>query len=195
MQYRPGRIAVSAALCACLLAGCQAPAVTPSPNPTFKCTPEAGGAEFQCSQQQYDDMVAKDKLYAEAEAVYRRFLAEDVRIAEEGGASAPTPVLKETAAGAFLEDVMREYSRNLRDGITARGGDRVVRSVRRLVGVSKGGSVVALQICVDSTSFQIYQAGHRIGQGLMNKDDLYFGSVESSLKIIGADGREVDSCS
>ena len=53
--------------------------------PSYRCTPEAGGAEFDCTQHQYDEMVAKDKLYAEAEAVYRKFFVEDVRIFRKGG--------------------------------------------------------------------------------------------------------------
>ncbi|HSK31998.1 MAG TPA: hypothetical protein VK903_00805, partial [Propionicimonas sp.] len=99
--------------------------------PSYRCTPEAGGAEFDCSQKQYDDMVAKDKLYAEAEAVYRRFLAEDIRIMRAGGVPTPTPVLLETATGAFLDDVMAEYT-DMRDlGLRAEGSDPVIVALTR----------------------------------------------------------------
>ena len=87
MPRLSGRLASSVVL-ACLLAGCQPPAPSPTPVPSYRCTPEAGGAEFDCTQHQYDEMVAKDKLYAEAEAVYRKFLAEDVRILRAGGIDA-----------------------------------------------------------------------------------------------------------
>ena len=54
-----------------ILVGCTptSPPTTPAPTPTFMCTPEAGGAEAPCSQQDYDKMKAKDEQYAEAEKV------------------------------------------------------------------------------------------------------------------------------
>ncbi len=194
MQYRPGRIAVSAALCACLLAGCQPPAVTPSPNPTFKCTPEAGGAEFECSQQQYDDMVAKDKLYAEAEAVYRRFLEEEVRVLRLGGTDAATEVILETTAGAFRTEVLEDLRSAKANGVSVDAGSRVVKRVARMPGVSKGGSRISLSICVDSTAVHFLENGRDAGFGSVTNDDLYFAFDGDRLKVIGADGEEVDGC-
>ena len=98
MLSQPRRTAVSTAVLALALAlaGCQPATTTPTPVPSYRCTPEAGGAEFDCSQHQYDDMVAKDQLYAEAEAVYRKFFAEDVRILRKGGVQEPTEALLRT---------------------------------------------------------------------------------------------------
>ena len=45
-----------------LLAACQRPSPTPAPAPSFRCTPEAGGDEYDCSQAQHDEMVSKDCL-------------------------------------------------------------------------------------------------------------------------------------
>lgn len=194
MHSRSRRLALSTVVGVCLLGGCQAPAPTPAPVPTYRCTPEAGGAEFECTQQQYDEMVAKDKLYAEAEAVYRKFHAEDLRIARAGGASQPTSVLLETTSGFFLEDSMEGYRSDRERGLTAHGGNRDIKSVTRLVGVSKGGSVAALRVCTDSTSIAIHEKGRYVGQGSINNDDLYFGLVDSRIKIIGVDGEQVDSC-
>ncbi|WP_377103174.1 hypothetical protein [Propionicimonas sp. T2.31MG-18] len=162
--------------------------------PTYACTPEAGGAEFSCSQQQYDEMVAKDKLYAEAEAVYRRFLQEDLRISRTGGTESATSVLLETTAEAFLKKALEGYRQDRAEGLSARGGDRVVRSIERLAGVSKGGSLVALRACVDASSVTVYKAGKYVGKGLVTRDDLYFKRIGSALKVIGADGSEVSSC-
>ena len=91
MLSQPRRTAVSTAVLALALAlaGCQPATTTPAPVPSYRCTPEAGGAEFDCSQHQYDDMVAKDQLYAEAEAVYRKFFAEDCGLRAGGSASPP----------------------------------------------------------------------------------------------------------
>ena len=76
-----------------ILVGCTptSPPTTPAPTPTFMCTPEAGGAEAPCSQQDYDKMKAKDEQYAEAEKVYREYLAEYVRVMRAGGAKELPP--------------------------------------------------------------------------------------------------------
>ena len=193
MPNLSGRLA-SIIVAACLLTGCQPPAPVPTPVPSYRCTPEAGGAEFHCSQKQYVDMVAKDKLYAEAEAVYRKFLAEDIRIARGGGVSEPTEELLATATGAFLNDLMAGYREDKSQGITVRGGDRMVKTLTRLVGVAKAGSSVALRVCVDSSSVEVFRAEKRVGSGLITSDDLYFGRADGVLKILGADGEEVKSC-
>ena len=193
MPTLSGRLA-STLVVACLLTGCQPAAPTPTPVPTYRCTPEAGGAEFECSQKQYDDMVAKDKLYAEAEAVYRRFLAEDLRIGRAGGVTEPTEELLAVATGAFLDDVIAGYREDKSQGITVRGGDRLLKSLKRLVGVAKAGSSVALGVCVDSSSVEVFRAKRRIGSGLITSDELYFGQAKGVLKILGADGEEVESC-
>lgn len=194
MRSRVRRLAIPVVM-ACLLAGCQ-PAVlpTPAPAPSYRCTPEAGGDEFDCTQHQYDDMVAKDKLYAEAEAVYRRFLAEDVRISRAGGTDSPSDELLGTASGAFLKDAMEEYKRDREEGITILGGEREVKSVSRLVGVSKGGSVVSLRVCTDASSVKVFKKKKFLGNGLVTEDDLYFSRIDAQLKLVGADGKEVKSC-
>lgn len=193
MLSRPGRLAVAVAA-ACLLAGCQPPASTTTPVPTYQCTPEAGGAEFGCSQHQYDEMVVKDKLYAEAEAVYRKFLQEEVRVLMAGGAKEPTTILKETTAGAFLAQVMGDMQHAIDVGLSVSSGSRRIGTSHRLVGASKGGSVVAMSFCVDSSSVHFTRHGKRDGNGSITQDDLYFAYVEGLLKIIGADGKEVTKC-
>ncbi len=106
MLSQPRRTAVSTAVLALALAlaGCQPATTTPAPVPSYRCTPEAGGAEFDCSQHQYDDMVAKDQLYAEAEAVYRKFFAEDVRIIGPEASASPRRSCSTRPTGVFLAD-------------------------------------------------------------------------------------------
>ncbi len=194
MRSRARRLAIPVVM-ACLLAGCQ-PAVlpTPTPAPSYRCTPEAGGDEFDCTQHQYDDMIAKDKLYAEAEAVYRKFFAEDVRILRAGGITTPTQVLLETTTGAFLEDSMGLYRSFATDDRRAVGGTIRLASLERLPGISKGGSVVAMQACTDATTTKTYRHGRQVGKGGAGIDTLYFSRVDGVLKIQGADGKAVESC-
>lgn len=190
----PGRLVASVLLGGFVLAGCQPVLPSPSPVPTWRCTPEAGGEEFDCSQRQYDEMVAKDKLYAEAEAVYRRFLAEDLRISRAGGTEAATDELLATTAGDFLARALDGYRRDRAEKLTVEHGTRVVMSLKRMIGVSKAGSLVALRACLDASSVKVYRSGKYVGRGLITEDDLYFGKVDAQLRLIGADGKEVSSC-
>jgi len=162
--------------------------------PSYRCTPEAGGAEFHCSQKQYVDMVAKDKLYAEAEAVYRKFFEEDVRIFRAGGITKPTPVVLETTTGDFQVDSMDLYNSFVREGRKSVGGDIRLARLDRVPGASKGGSVVALRACVDASSTTTVRHGSSPEKGGFGSDLLYFGRSDGTLKIQGADGEAVESC-
>lgn len=186
------RFVASAAACM-LLAGCTAaPAVspTPTPTPTFNCTPEAGGAAYECSQFDYEQMVAKDKLYAEAEAVYRKFAAEDERILRAGGTTEATPVLLETTTGPYLAETLARYQwMQGRDRHLA-GGSFTLASIERMPGRQKKGSVVAIKVCVDLRDVSIVERGKTVGRGVVGSDLLYFIQDGALLKILGADGTE-----
>lgn len=195
----------------CLLAGCQGPLPTPSPSPTPsraatqlptptptptpspRCTPEAGGAEYPCTQAQYDEMKAKDALYAEAEAVYREFYTESVRLSRAGGTSTPTDALLQTLSAAALDDFMRIFTGMLERGIHAEGSDPELHIVR-LPGKSKAGSIVALSVCIDSRNWAYYRKERKVAPGRVAVDEAYFSRVGSVLRIVGTDGREVSEC-
>ena len=183
-----------AALAGLVLAGCQSAPPAPAPTPTFTCTPEAGGDPFPCSQFQHDEMVAKDALYAEAEAVYRRFLAEDVRIMRAGGVSEPTKVLLETTTGAFLDGSLADYRQFVHDGTHAEGSEPRLVSLTRLPGVSLGGSEVAMRACQDGRSLRFLQDGLEVGRGQLVEGKVFFSRVRGSLKIWSSDGGKVETC-
>lgn len=194
MLHKQRRLALAAAAL-CLFTACTPPTTpTPSPAPSNRCTPEAGGDEYDCTPGQYDEMLAKDKLYAEAEAVYRKFLAEEDRIFRAGGVVAATPILGETTMGAYLTDSLTAYKRLADRGVIARGGSPELVYFRRAPGRSKGGSVVSVTTCVDGTSLEFFRSGKSLGKGKVTRDDTYFGRADGTLKIIGADGSEVESC-
>lgn len=191
MPSHPQRLALTATAL-CLLTACTP--TTPPPTPSYRCTPETGGDEHDCTQAQHDDMLAKDKLYTQAEAVYRRFFAEDVRILRAGGITAPTQTLLETTTGAFLTDSMNLYRSFIDEERKTVGGDVRLATLRRLPGLSKAGSVVALRACTDASTTTTYIQGEAAGPGGMGEDTLYFGRVDGVLKIQGADGGAVKSC-
>lgn len=195
MRVRPGRLMLATVVAGTLIAGC-APASpsTPAPAPSFRCTPEAGGAEFDCTGLQHDEMVAKDELYTEAEAVYRKYLAEDTRIMKAGGITEPSAVLLETTSGEFLDDVMENYRAVAERGISARGGTPQLVLFRREPGRSKTGSVASATTCVDGRALEYFEGGESLGRGKIALDENYFGRVDGQLRLIGADGEQVTSC-
>ena len=157
--------------------------------PSYRCTPEAGGAEFDCSQKQYDDMVAKDKLYAEAEAVYRKFFEEDVRIFRAGGVDEPT----RSPAGDDDGCIPRRTRWPATETLHSRTREALVGEVRSSrspgakPGVSKEGSAVALRVCVDATRPRRFSGhGKGLGHGLLIQDVIYFGRFDGALKIHGS---------
>ena len=165
-----------------------------TPTPTFMCTPEAGGEASPCSQAQYDEMKAKDALYAEAEAVYRAYWAEVIRIMRAGGTREPTEVLLRTTTGFHQDDVMESLGELLEDGLRAKGDDPKIGWVKRLPGQTKEGSVVAISTCVDARGWGFYRQGQLVTPGRVGIDDLYFTKVDGSLRIMGADGEEAATC-
>ncbi|MGB7962810.1 MAG: hypothetical protein WCF12_07620 [Propionicimonas sp.] len=178
-----------------LITACQqAPAVTPAPAPIVRCTPEAGGEEYDCSQAQHDEMVAKDRLYAEAEAVFRKFFAENVRISRAGGVEEATPVMLETSTGHYLNEAITTYRHLRQDQLLPRGRDPKVVSVDRLPGLSKGGSVVAMRTCIDASGWAFYRGTRETTRGFRAQDDVYFEYEAGQLKMFGADGKAVKEC-
>lgn len=183
---------------ALVLAGCvSAPVpgtVTPVPVPTFRCTPEAGGAEFDCSRTEHEAMVAQEALWQEAEAVYRKFLAEEARIMRAGGIREPSEVLLSTTTGAYLDDVMNTYRGFLDNRIVAKGEDPTLRSFQRVPGRTKPGALLSANTCVDLRSFEFVEGDESLGPGPIALDETYFGMADGRLKIVGADGKEVEKC-
>lgn len=194
------RIVVPIAVCL-LLAACTVgpapsptPTPTPTPEPTYSCTPEAGGAAYECSAFDYEQMVAKDKLYAEAEAVYRKFFAEDERIYRAGGVDEPTPVLLETTTGKFLEDSMRIYRALKKNETHLEGQPAGLSWIRRVPGAQSAGSVVAMQTCTDASKSLMVTPGRPNESAGYLSDLVYFGRDGDALKIMSARGDVVKTC-
>lgn len=190
------RAAALGLLCplALITACAQAPTVTPTPAPIIRCTPEAGGAEYDCSQAQHDEMVAKDRLYAEAEAVYRVFFSEDVRIARLGGVPTRTDVIDKTTMGDFRSDSMDLYRDMHAKGRRSVDGEIVLVRLDRSPGLSQAGSVVSLQACTDASTTRTEEKRKVIGKGAIVEDQLFFAFEDGVLKITATVAMQVESC-
>ena len=176
-----------------LLTGCQPPTPPPTPVPSYRCTPEAGGTEFDCTPHQHDEMITKDKLYTEAETVYRKFFEEDARIYRVGGIDEPTPALLETSHGQFIQDSMELYRGLLADARRLDGDVRLVSLLRR-PGIAKESSLVVMAACTDARSARVLEHGKEVGRGYLIEELIYFGRFDGALKIQGADGQQEGKC-
>jgi hypothetical protein len=178
-----------------ILTGCTpATPSTPPPEPSPTCTPEAGGPPTPCTQYQYDQMIAKDKLYTQAEAVYRKYLTEDERINRAGGVTQPTPVLLETTTGDYLKNSMDIYRDLHRIHATAEGGTYQVDWIRRDPGEAMHGSVVTMKVCTDTTSIMMGSKGTHPEPGLIMEETGYFVPKDGLLKLAYSQFQEVGKC-
>ncbi|PKQ30802.1 MAG: hypothetical protein CVT62_12735 [Actinobacteria bacterium HGW-Actinobacteria-2] len=175
-----------------LLAGCT-PA-DPAGQPTYSCTPDDGSSPYPCHKVQYDAKAKEAALYAEAEAVYRKFFAEDERINRVGGANEPTPVILETTTGRFQTDVMAGYRNLLAIHGTATGGEFKIAWIKRQPKDSLDGSIVALLACTDASSVQMGARGKTPVAGPVIQYIGYFVRDGAALKLTAARSKVVSSC-
>jgi len=153
-------------IAALLLAGCtQTPVTSPTtgapssaaPTPTYTCSP-AGGTPAPCSKEEYDKAQAENALIAEAEAVYRKYFDENVRIFKAGGSSKPTRVLSQTTTGTFLDQAMQDY-RDVKKANLRGTGQAKIKILKPRMDVQKDGSIAALDVCTDATALVFKHKG------------------------------------
>ncbi len=182
----------SAALAAVMVAGC-APA-DPVGQPTYSCTPEVGGTPYPCYKVQRDELDKLDALYAEAEAVYRKYLAEDERISRAGGVDEATPVMLETLTGTALAETLDAYRSLKRDGIHVEGGEYRLAWIKRRPEALVSGMAISIRVCVETGSARLVQAGSRDESVDPNQSDLQFVREGEFLKMARAEGDGVAAC-
>jgi hypothetical protein len=188
----PKSVAALAVIVALLGSGCTQP--DPNAAPTYTCTPSDGSTPAPCYKAEYDQQVKEDALYAEAEVVYRKFLAEDERIHRVGGVSAATPVLLATATGSYLESAMTVYKALKAAKATASGGEFKIAWVRREPSLSMANSLVALTACTDPSSVQMGSRGKTPLPGRISERTVYFVREADQLKITDGTYKLVDQC-
>lgn len=191
-----GALALGLVLTACTSVAGPSAGVTvvgtgPNVTPTFACTPEAGGTPSPCTQSQYDAMKAKDALYAEAEAVYRKFVAEDTKLLQTGGLAAG-PVM-DLIGGPFAP-IYSDDKAHLHDQRILMSGSPSVAYVRPSQSALSHESDLALAACVDGRSMTATQDGEDAGKGIAVRSTVYFKRSEDRLRIWWFDGLKVDQC-
>jgi hypothetical protein len=138
-------------------------------------------------------MKAKDALYAEAEVVFRKFFAENVRISRAGGITEPTDIILATTHGLARDEAMAAFGDLVKFDIHARGSDPKL-TVSRVPGVSREGSLVTLRTCIDATGWAFYHGEELFSEPGLGEDRVYFSRVDDDLKMTYVEGREVNTC-
>ena len=192
---------VSTALLAALartLAGCigQTPVTpNPSPSPTFRCTPEAGGSEAPCSEQQYQEMKAKDALYAEAEQVYRTYTSKLIETMRNGGADTLPSEIKDFISGPDLAKCVLDRLREVkREGLKLQGPDVRIVWAQRLPSREKAGSVAAMKFCGDASGLAAYKDGEKISEGVVSMETVFFAGTPKALTMTSIEYEDVKKC-
>lgn len=178
-----------------VLTGCASGTPTPAPSPTPSpvCTPEAGGDEYPCTQEEYEAMKAKDALYAEAEEVNREFRKLLEPFYRMQAPAEPPDELLALTAGSAEEDLRGLFSELHENGFLLTGGE-FVYSVERNPAAAKEGSEVSLKVCVDASSATVRSESGEEWPGAVIVDYLYFKRVDGALKLWATDDEVVESC-
>lgn len=177
------------------LAGCSAaPVASPTPSPTYACMPEAGGEAVPCGPIEYEQSQRRDALYAEAEAVYRRFWAEMRRV-ELSPTPVLTPELEATTSGAYRE-MLNELLEQSRGYQRVSEEEPQLAWVKRLPGLSRSGSIVALRTCSENGQTLYANPEGPATEGLTGQHRLFFSPDGEGgvLRIVDAESMTTSSC-
>ncbi|WP_147675104.1 hypothetical protein [Nigerium massiliense] len=136
-------------------------------------------------------MKKKDALYAEAEAVYRRFHAADEALAR-GDRNAEVRV-RQLAVPEVADATIAHYRETALDGLGVRAGSFKIAWIQR-VPTSSNESDIALGSCTDATSTITTQDGKDVGHGRILVKRVDFRRENGSLRVFRAGFKEVSSC-
>lgn len=178
-----------------LLVGCTPTAPAPGPTspaapPTqsYYCTPDGETSGAPCSKEEYDAQLERDRLYEEAESVYRKLNAADKEIYRRGG----------TADESVLQYVTGEATQVMVDSHVGNprlaSGDYRVVWVRRSPSIAREGDAVAMTACIDNSEALIALPGQEPEPGGIALENVYFVRVDDSLKISLFEAKQVESC-
>lgn len=176
------------------VAGCSpAVAPTPTPSPTYQCVPEAGGDPLPCGPIEFEASQRRDALYAEAEAVYRRYWAELRRV--ETMVNPEVTAELESVTGGPFRDVVSQLVPQLGDSQRI-SGDSPIVWMKRLVGLERSGSIVSLEVCTDERESRFKNPEGEPLPGRAIQRRVYFGRDvgQEALRIIDSEYKRVEQC-
>ena len=188
----PKSITALAVIVALLGAGCTQP--DPNAAPTYTCTPTDGGTPAPCYKAEHDQQVKEDALYAEAEAVYRKYLVEEERIYRSGGIDEPSAALRDVATGDFIQGKTITYQALKQTSTKMIGGEVKLSWIRPAPQAATPETLVTMEACLDASSARIVTPGLETVSAGYTSDVLHFVREDGQLKITSALGDVVDKC-
>ena len=194
MASHPRLSLLSSALACSVLVACAglSPA-SPTLSPAYRCVPEAGGDPVPCGPIEFEQAQARDALYAEAEAVYRRFWTRVGAALRFRIACSVSLEIEATTAGSFLKYVEAEFAAPSYARRVA-GNARLVR-LARYVGGSHSGFTVSLNACWDSSgvTFSPRGGGPETTGGAVD-ENVFLSRLDGVLKLVEAESETVRQC-
>ncbi|MGO4956707.1 hypothetical protein ACTQ49_05450 [Luteococcus sp. Sow4_B9] len=201
---------VSLIVLGCVVAACSpdAPAATTSPDATPSAvvtsdgatpggsasTPGATGSAG--SGASVDP--SQDPLYLEAVEVYRAYHAEMAKLESHSYEPATLPATMDTyITGTMKEAIQNSITNSLSEGLApARGSSSRLTAIAPNPGVSRGGSLVSIRVCVDSTEGEVIDTGTGkvVGNGGLAYKEIYFQRFDGKLKGFTSDSKAVETC-
>ena len=137
-----------------------------------------------------------DALYADAEQVYRRSLEirDQYELRGEYGDGFPQE-LNDLSAEPYLTSLIALYDFYKEKGWRAPEGTQPILTVGRYPGVSKAGSEVALQACMDTRPSPAIDAdGNVVSEGVIYRLELFFKHFDGRLKLFEGSTNKVEQC-
>lgn len=159
-----------------------APERTPPPTPP----PSVSQSPSETPQERQERLD-----YAAAEKAYRTFRAEYNRVLRAGGAKEPTKVMKATAGGAYLSELMEVVRAAEGLGDRQEGREKIVYV--RPNGYSA--TEIDFKVCEDARRMTIVgQDGRSLGNGDLRIASLRLKKVGMVWKLWSGQGQKVKSC-
>ncbi len=178
-----------------LLVGCTPTAPAPGPTspaapPTqsYYCTPDGETSGAPCSKEEYDAQLERDRLYEEAESVYRKLTAAEQELFRHG-APADESVLR-YVTGQARDTVVQAHESELR---LVDGEARIVW-IKRNPDEAKAESTVSMVACIDNTAALSAMPGEAARPGGHAREYMFFVNSGDGLKVTLFEYEVVDAC-
>ncbi|MFT3860309.1 hypothetical protein [Micropruina sp.] len=164
---------------------------TPSPSPT--CTPY-NATPHPCSAEDYGKTQQQNELIAQAEATYRTYWDENVRLQRAGGTRKATEVLLNTLEGSALKSVVENLQDLKTNKTRAVGGTFDILTITPKPTRTKEGSVTSLTVCWRAKDVAFSVDGVNIHRSVTVREESYFRYSEGVLRISIFESQKVAKC-
>ncbi|WP_203567826.1 hypothetical protein [Aestuariimicrobium ganziense] len=134
-------------------------------------------------------------LLAEAEGVYRAYVAETLKLEAAGGAEKLPAVFDQYLLEPYKGVVEATYQNMRKNGSKVESTGRVaILAVEAIDASTREGAVIALSACLDGSQATVRHRDGTTEKGSIVLRELYFKRDGRDLKIFSSRAKEVPSC-